>query len=207
MDRAFLRAVAVASALVLAGAFGVGCLLTNANLELPHAPGGKRCAVPGASVRVVGLYDARPERERIGVKKNGYGEDSASYYLDKAYGGLPDWVESALVEELSSGGFQVAVGDAPQDGLPRISLTLRQFFIEPEMSSFLIVVHGLVLLEVAATMPDGRQFVRLFKGYHKTSSPFLVDSVAQEALLTASRQALGKAAASICELLAREGPF
>jgi len=190
--------------LLWATAIAGGCALTDARIELPYTPGGTRCSVTNSAVQITEIMDTRREPDRIGVKKNGYGTDTASYYLEDGYGSLPAWVRAALTEELSFGGLEVSQEDFPREDLPRISVNLRQFFVEPSVGTWLIDVHALVLLEVTATMPDGRQYARLFKGYEKVSAALVIDSVVQDAMLTAVQRAVGKSAAGICDLLARE---
>jgi hypothetical protein len=205
VPRLLSRTLVMVSSLLLVVLLGESCALTNADLELTYVPSLARCRVAERDLQFVGIADARPEPGRIGVKKNGYGVDTASYYLAETQEGLPGWTKRAFVGELQSGGFEVSQGSLLLSGLPQISLTLRQFFVEPMPGTWLVEVHALVLLEVTVTMADGRQFARLFKGYHQTSGLLILDNQIREVLLTAAQLAVGKAAVGLCELLAGDG--
>lgn len=105
--RTFLRPlVAVLFASVLSA-----CALTEAEVDLVYTPGGTAIAMPTADGVVVEVraLDARPiNRDKVSVKKNGYGMEMAAI---RANQDVPTLVRSAVERELVARGFGIGEGD------------------------------------------------------------------------------------------------
>ena len=196
-------AVLIATALVVA-TLCTGCPFSDAHLQLAYAPASTPCEAAGRRVHVARVRDGRSERFRIGVKKNGYGNETASVFLEADRGTAPAWVHQALGGELAAAGLAVSVMPGPQD--ERISVTLKQFFVEPRIDMWVIELHGIVLLDLEVRLTDGRRYTRRIRGYWSDTVLFLpmLESNLEKALARAARQALTNAATAVCHLLATE---
>jgi uncharacterized lipoprotein YajG len=89
-----------------------GCALTKADIEVPYVPGAPAAPVAGASGAPVDVRttDGRTtNRDRVGVKKNGYGMEMASIV---ATNDLPATVTGAFKTELAARGFGFGTGGA-----------------------------------------------------------------------------------------------
>jgi hypothetical protein len=110
-----------------------GCAYTTTTVTLPKllAP-----APPsgGREVVIVGPFvDARHERGRCGMKKNGYGGDTADVLCAEDPAA---WVARRLASDLRAAG--VIVHDAPHGSALRIEGTLLQLFAEPRPEAFTV---------------------------------------------------------------------
>lgn len=136
---------------MLAGLIGLGgCAYTTTKVTLPKMlapapPSGAR------EVVIVGPFvDARLQRGRCGMKKNGYNGDTADVLCaeDPA-----SWVARRLASDLRAAG--VIVHDAPHGSALRIEGTLLQFFTEPKTEAFSVELETDVHVVLTATWSDG----------------------------------------------------
>lgn len=109
-------------------AFASGCTFTDATVNLPASfavgiqagGGGRELAVPE-------LLDERAVRDRIGMKKNGYGMDTASILANEA---VEKSLSERLRKELEAAGFKVKTdGDGP--GVTKVQGSVPELFAEP----------------------------------------------------------------------------
>ena len=128
-----------------------GCAYTTTTVTLPKllAP-----APPsgGREVVIVGPFvDARRDRGRCGMKKNGYGGDTADVLCAEDPAA---WVARRLASDLRAAG--VIVHDAPHGSALRIEGTLLQLFAEPRPEAFTVELETDIHVVLTATWPDGR---------------------------------------------------
>jgi hypothetical protein len=127
-----------------------GCAYTTTTVTLPKR---LQSAPPagGREVVLVGPFvDARFERGRCGMKKNGYNSDTADVLCVEDPGA---WVALRLASELRAVG--VIVHDAPHGSALRIEGTLLQFFSEPQPQAFTVDVETDIHVVLTATWADG----------------------------------------------------
>ncbi len=179
-----------------------GCPFSDVHLQLDLTPGSNKCEAAGSRVHVPRVKDGRVERFRIGVKKNGYGSETASVFLKQDQGSVPEWVHRTMVRELVAAGLEVSDEPAPTD--ERVTLTVKQFFVEPRIDVWYMELHGVLLLNLEVRLTDGRRYSRLIRGYWSDTVLLLLESNYEKALNRAARQAFANAAGAICSLLAAE---
>ena len=180
-----------------------GCPFSDIRLQLDYTPASATCAAAGRSVHVARVKDGRQERFRIGVKKNGYGKETARDFLSADKGIAPEWAYRALVGALRAAGLEVTARPGPKDEL--IMVTLKQFFVEPRIDAWYLELHGVVLMELEVHLSDGRRYARLIRGYWSDMFLLLFESDYEKAMARAARQAFTNAADALCYLLATEG--
>ncbi|MDB5212655.1 MAG: exported protein of unknown function [Myxococcaceae bacterium] len=127
-----------------------GCAYTQATVTLPKllqpAPpsGGREVVLVGPFV------DARRDRGRCGMKKNGYNGDTADVLCAED---PSTWVARRLASDLRAVG--VVVHDAPHGSALRIEGTLLQFFTEPKPEAFTVELETDIHVVLTATWPSG----------------------------------------------------
>ena len=181
-----------------------GCAFVDAHLKPDYQPLASQCPRPGQAVLLSSVNDERMNRPRIGVKKNGYGWETAGVFLVHP-GGAAGWVREALAAELEKSGFKLADNAAMVKHMV-ISTTLRELFVDVEMKMFSPQMHALILLEVDVVFPDGRRFRRLFKGYQQDSMSLGLESEYVSVLLKAANEVFGKVMDRVCDLMIRGSP-
>ena len=148
--RSLVTRVCACLALLALVALVDGCAYTTTTVTLPKL---LQSAPPsgGREVVLVGPFvDARPERGRCGMKKNGYYGDTADILCAEDPGA---WVARRLASELRAVG--VIVHDAPHGSALRIEGTLLQFFTEPQPQAFTVDLETDIHVVLTATWPDG----------------------------------------------------
>jgi uncharacterized lipoprotein YajG len=136
--------------------------------------------------------------DREGVKKNGYGQESASVFTDPK----PDRIlQDALSAELSRAGFEVAKG-SPNS----ISVDIHQFFTEPEVGVFAGDVYAVVDATISVNVEPTRRVKRRFKGIGKVTTLVWADGSYREAFQMALQDFLGKCVPEIVRLFEAPRP-
>ncbi|MBI1736488.1 MAG: hypothetical protein HYR51_15065 [Candidatus Rokubacteria bacterium] len=123
----FMRSVM----LVLLGVAVTGCATVDVNLKPPTS--GLKTPIPGGNGRQiivsVPFSDARPTKDRCGVQKGGYGNETAKAVCaeDPAR-----WMAEMLSKELQASGFTVLRADAgARETALKIDGVLGTIFAEP----------------------------------------------------------------------------
>lgn len=174
-----------------------GCPFAPSNLDLVHEPVRVKCA-PGHRVLLQVPADQRLVRDRIGVKKDGYGVEHADIYLS---GNVLHWVFTGFKLQFEAAGVTVVTDSGgASGGEVAVRPTIKLFFVEPKVS-FTQSVHAQVMIELVVEFPDGRRYARLFKGYDKSVVLLYLDSVFISRLEAAAQEVFGKAVFSVCKLL------
>ena len=106
------------------------CAMTEDTVSLQYQPMQGVAEIPGARQVGVGVSatDGRVvNRDRVSVKKNGYGMEMAAIRSDRDVAGL---VQDAVQTELKARGFRVGEGTA------QVKVTLRQFYNDFKVGLF-----------------------------------------------------------------------
>lgn len=121
-----------------------GCAFTPAQLEVQAAPGthvaGPLTEVKPVKFRATQLEDARPDKARIGWKKNGFGQNTADITTVKP---VDQIVEATIDKALTDS--RHSVGD---DGVIQIMGTVDRFWFDTDVNFWTIKFIG----EVACTL-------------------------------------------------------
>ena len=100
--RAHLGLVALLAAAAAAGACGFAPKVVH--LE-PLPPAARAKVARPVCLRVERFVDARADRSRIGVNRNGFGMEMGEV---KTYGNVPDWIGQHFADELAAAGACLA---------------------------------------------------------------------------------------------------
>ena len=113
-----------------------GCAFTDQKVELEFQPRDVSEKAALGPLYFSKLSDARTDRSRVGVVKNGWGSETASVRTDQD---LTILVSKAIVSELRNIGYQVSTVDINRldvatdysPGIPMVSGNLSKLFAEP----------------------------------------------------------------------------
>jgi len=189
--------------LAVAACMCSSCAIVDATFEPTYVPRLPACAAQGRTVVLTQPVDQRPEKELIGIKKNGYGNESASIYIEAGPADVPGWVNDALAKELETSGVTVVRSPEPAPlGAPTITVVVRQFFVEPKLGALGGDIYGQVAIILEVLTPQGIQYERLFVGDGRCQWFWGTESEYREALDDAASDAIARAAGGLCELLA-----
>ena len=183
------RLSSYASALALLG----GCATIDSTIPVAHAKpiaATHLSAARDVSVEAV-RTPATAGTDRQGVKKNGYGHDSASIFTEPK----PDKiVQLALAEELSRAGFNIG-----KDSPNAIRVEIQQFFAEPEVGAFAGDVFAIVDATVLVGL-EPNKLKRRFMGIGKVTTLVWADDSYKTAFELALQDFLGKCVPEIVHL-------
>jgi hypothetical protein len=143
--------------------------------------------------------DHRPNHERCGMKKNGYGMDTAN-----AQCAVPpaQWMAKALSQGLSSAGYRVFVNPVtPAPSSVRVHGTLLQFFVEPHLGVFTYTPETDISIKLAVTSPTGLKAERTFYLKSVETSAFGTEENFQKSASTATRDTVAAMVDAITSLL------
>ncbi len=181
-----LRLVSVALTLVLLS----GCALTVDEIDVPYERQNIFVVVPNANtvkVAVVGIDQRTKYRDRVSVKKNGYGMEMAPIV---ATNDLARTFQSAVEFELKNAGFEINSGGKV------IDIGLSRFYNDFKIGFFAgdAVADGLVHLSVR----DGNgniMYSKTYEGSFKvTNVQLAMGHNAREALIGAMADIIAKIA-------------
>lgn len=176
-------------------------LPSTASLPTPVAAPVTPPQGPGArpSVLVVTPFvDARHDRGRCGMKKNGWGGDSADIFCSHAPGA---WLARRLVDDLRAAGVDART--PPESADVRLEGELMVFFTEPLPSVFSVDLETDIQLRLTATTSDGMIVDRQIyvKGVETSSGP--TDAAIQASVDDASGKVTREMVVSVVALLDR----
>lgn len=178
-----------ASALAFLG----GCATVDSTIAVAHEK--PIAATRLSAAREVSVETVRTAAatgvDRQGVKKNGYGVDTANVFTDPK----PDQiVQQALAAELGRAGFNVG-----KDSPNAIRVEIHQFFAEPEVGMFAGDVFALIDATVSVTRGSDK-VKRRFNGIGKVTTMVWADGSFRDAYQLALQDFLGKCVPEIVKL-------
>jgi uncharacterized lipoprotein YajG len=119
----------------------VGCALTKDRVDIGYTPMANAPKVSGGGSVSVTASDQRPDKSRVGVKKNGYGMEMAPIESKRA---VSDYVQNAIEAELKNRGFRIGEGR-------RVNVSIRRFANDFKMGFF--AGDAVAELEMEVTVP------------------------------------------------------
>ena len=170
-----------------------GCATVDSTIAVAHEK--PIAAVHLSAAREVSVEAVRTAAatgtDRQGVKKNGFGQDTASIFTEPK----PDQiVQQALAAELGRAGFNFGKGSPDA-----ILVEIHQFFAEPEVGMFAGDVFAVVDATVSVTRGSGK-VKRRFNGIGKVTTLVWSDGSYRDAYQLALQDFLGKCVPEIVKL-------
>ncbi len=148
LSRRLAKASSAVALLLGLAAFGTGCAYTTDKIELayPAAEAGPR--IPGAeAVKLdVTVTDARPQKDKVGAKKNGWGMEAASIV---ASNDVAKVLQDGLHAELAARGFQPGAGTA------HVGVELVKLMNVFEMGFTSVDANAEIIMNVSVRGGDG----------------------------------------------------
>lgn len=180
-----------------------GCALQDVHLKPPET--GLKTAIPGGKQRQVILAapfsDQRQIRDRCGVQKGGYGNETA---IAQCQGDPAEWIASLLKKELQASGFAVLTAqEGARDTALKIDGVLVKIFAEPVVGFWTTTVESDLHVKLVATSKTGLEAERTFFTKGELTSMIWPQGVFNDSLEDGMRDLLGKMVKAIIELMAR----
>jgi uncharacterized lipoprotein YajG len=146
-----------------------GCAFTQADLNVGYdnakAVKGPLSSIKPLQAAVGEFKDVRPERDKIGYKRNGFGTKTANIVTTKP---VPDIIREAVTAELSKNGHVIAASN--KDLLFTGEIT--NFWFDYQMNFWTIEFMGTVAVNLKLT--DGKTgtalLSRQYQGYYNEKS-------------------------------------
>jgi len=191
---------------VCAWAFA-GCAITNFTMDTPYSLDPEQAQLSASfseTKRIVWKSlklkpTIRNKPQAVGVKKNGYGMDTAYVFTDPK---ARRWLTNAAKLELKSVGLDTS-GSNTDD--PSISITANQFFVEPDVGFWGADLTAVTILDVSVTLPKKNKiFKRRFVGEDTSFAMAWPDFVFESRLLKSAQRAFHQAALETRKLIDKE---
>jgi hypothetical protein len=178
-----------------------GCALTDVHIKPPES--GLKTPIPGGNQRqvivAIPFSDAREIKDRCGIQKGGYGNETASAFCQ---GNPAQWIAELLASELKSSGFVVlATEDGARDSALRIGGVLLKIFAEPVVGFWSGTVETDLSVKLVATSKTGLHAERTFFVKGEEQSVIWPQGIFNDSVANGSRELLGKMVNAILELV------
>jgi uncharacterized lipoprotein YajG len=188
--------------LVAMSLFLSSCALNNHVIQAQYQPtlhkidGSEKYSV-FTKVNYLPVFQNDPKA--IGVKKNGYGIETARIYMSE---NVEDWIKKSFDQELGGAGFNVV--NSQNNNVVKITLDVRQIFVEPWVGFWSCDVIGIMTIEAKLDSPNkGSYFVRKFVTYDKLTTIVWLDSMHETRIINVVQNTIPEIVKEISILLAR----
>jgi hypothetical protein len=143
-----------------------GCALTSLTLPPPPLEASGIQTGRGRHIVVAMPFrDERPITDRCGMKKNGFGWDTADIHCALP---PPIWMAQRLVDMLRVAGFTVSTDPATAGpDAVRLEGVMTQFFVEPDVGFFTFSPEADIEIRLIATSGSGLVAERRFYTKHR----------------------------------------
>lgn len=139
---------------LLMSLFLCSCALTNINLKDQYTSSKKRSIKLPYQVFV--KVDNQPSK-KVGVKKGGYGNETAGVYLPESQSA---WLKKAVEKEFYAHGFTVNEKRSAKD--IKVNVEIVQLFVEPDVGFWATEVVAVTDLKVKVILPSKKVYQRNF---------------------------------------------
>lgn len=178
-----------------------GCALTDVRLKPPES--GLKTPIPGGQERqvivAVPFSDARQIKDRCGVQKGGYGNETANALC---VGDPAEWIATYLARELKASGFTVLPAEgAARDSALKVEGVLLKFFAEPVVGAWTATVETDLSVKLVATSRTGLHAERTFFVKGELTSVIWPQGIFNDSLEKGTRELLAKMVEAILELM------
>jgi hypothetical protein len=178
-----------------------GCALTEVHIKPPES--GLKAPIPGGNQRqvvvAIPFSDARQIKDRCGVQKGGYGNETATAVCQ---GDPARWIAELLAGELKASGFTVlAAEDGARDSALRLEGILLKIFAEPVVGFWSATVETDLSVKLVATSKTGLRAERTFFVKGEEQSVIWPQGIFNDSVANGSRDLLGKMVNAILELM------
>jgi hypothetical protein len=184
--------------------FGLtGCALVDVNLKPPTT--GLKTPIPGGNGRQIVLSvpfsDERQTKDRCGVQKGGYGNETAKAVCPQD---PSQWMAEMLERELQASGFTVLRTDnGARDTALKVEGILIRIFAEPIVGFWSTSIETDLGANLVATSKTGLRAERKFFSKSELTVVLWTQGLFNDSAEIAIRDMLGKMVNAILELMSR----
>jgi len=179
------------------------CAFTNVPINLPTS--GVSPNLSGGDGRevimVIPFADERQIRERCGMQKNSFNQDTASAICSAP---PAEWIANILASELKAAGFSVVMeGAISKSSAVRLQGSLLKIFVEPVIGFTTVSLETDIQVKLVATSKTGLVAERNFFVKGTKSGLAGTQSNFQNSVEDATRQIMKEVVAAIISLMNR----
>ncbi|AYF43780.1 hypothetical protein BALOs_0770 [Halobacteriovorax sp. BALOs_7] len=178
---------------ILSLMFLCSCAFTDVNIQREYYS--KSTEKSRSNTRVYVHVDNKEDRV-VGVKKNGYGIDTAQVYLPTSQS---RWLKDAIESELRIQGFIVSKFRKQSDVV--LDVKINQLFVEPDVGFWAASLIGIADLNVRAKIKKGHEYERNFVEVERSTEMVWTDTDIKERFNGAVSMCLSDIAVRLRELL------
>lgn len=184
--------------------FGLtGCALVDVNLKPPTT--GLKTPIPGGNGRQiivsVPFSDARQTKDRCGVQKGGYSNETAKAVCPED---PSKWMAEMLEKELRASGFTVLRTESgARDTALKVDGTLVKIFAEPVVGFWAASLETDLGVNLVATSKTGLRAERKFFSKSEMTAVMWSQGLFNDSAEIAIRDMLGKLVNAILDLMSR----
>lgn len=180
-----------------------GCALVDVNVKPPGS--GLKTPIPGGNQRqivvAVPFTDARDIKDRCGVQKGGYGDETAKAVCQ---GDPAQWLADLLANELRASGFTVLRSpEGARDSALKVDGVLMKIFVEPVVGFWTTTVESDFAVKLVATSRTGLEAERKFFAKGEITSVIWPQGIFNDSVENGVRSLLARMVNAIIELMNR----
>jgi hypothetical protein len=180
-----------------------GCALSEVHIKAPES--GLKAPIPGGNQRqvivAVPFSDTRQIKDRCGVQKGGYGNETATAVCQ---GDPARWIAELLAGELRASGFTVLPAEeGARDTALRVEGALLKIFAEPVVGFWSTNVETDLSVKLVATSKTGLRAERTFFVKGEKESVIWPQGIFNDSVADGSRALLDQMVKAILELMKR----
>jgi uncharacterized lipoprotein YajG len=178
------------------------CALNNYKIKTPYKPTLQK--IEGSEKYLVFIkVNYQPvfqnDPKAIGVKKGGSGSETARIYLSE---NVEDWLRKCFDQELRMAGYDVV--NSQNNNVVKITLNVRQIFVEPWVGFWSCDVIGILDIEVKLELPNkDSYYVRKFVTYDKLTTIVWTDGMYDTRILNVAQKSIPEIVREISLFLAK----
>jgi hypothetical protein len=191
---------------IMAALFAVavtGCALVDVNVKPPDS--GLKAPIPGGNQRQVivtlPFTDARDIKDRCGVQKGGYGNETAKALCQ---GDPAQWLADFLAKELQKSGFTVLRSpEGAKDSALKVDGVLMKIYVEPVVGFWSTTVESDFAVKLVATSKTGLEAERKFFAKGEITNVIWPQGIFNDSVEDGVRSLLTNMVNAILELMSR----
>lgn len=180
-----------------------GCALNNYTIESPSYKPTLQKLENSKNILVFTKIEYQPvipnDPKAVGLKKNGYGNETARLYFSD---NVSDWFKKSFDDEFRAAGFSIV--ESKNNDAVKITLNVRQFFVEPWVGFWSADVIGILKIEAQVDIPNKNSYyVRKFVTYDKLTTIVWPDNIKETRLMNVVQKSIPEVVNEIRLLLAK----
>ena len=122
----------------------------------------------------------------VGVKKNGYNQETARVYLNDS---VENWILNAFQQELKMAGY--LINDKNAKNQINVTMNVEQFFVEPWVGFWSANLWSILKIETKVEIANKNEFyIRKFVSYNSKRTPVWPDNMFSDRIIAVAQKTI-----------------